>query len=214
LAIAVVLPHDDINLVAGIMQAFDVFLSRYGLHSLMPLVAVMLVMGGIGGVSNWIIAPTKGLLVAAQEGNLPPFFARENAQGAPVVMLLTQAVIVTVLAGLFLFMPSVNGSYWLLTALAAQLYMLMYLLMFIAGIVLRFKAPEHQRPFQIPGGLFGMLLVAGLGLFGVILTFIVSFIPPQGIDVGGGLRYQLILLSGLLLMCSPPLLSTWWMLKR
>ncbi len=39
-------------------------------------------------------------------------------------MLITQAIIVTVLSALFLFMPSVNGSYWLLTALAAQLYML------------------------------------------------------------------------------------------
>ncbi|MFZ4077582.1 MAG: APC family permease, partial [Legionellaceae bacterium] len=128
LAIAVVLPSNDINLVAGIMQAFDAFFGHYGLRWMMPLIALMLVMGGFGGVSNWIIAPTKGLLVAAQDGNLPLFFQRENAQGAPVIMLIGQALIVTCLSALFLFMPSVNGSYWLLTALAAQLYMLMYLL--------------------------------------------------------------------------------------
>src|SRR5690606_30062831 len=62
LAIAVVLPQQDINLVAGIMQAFDAFFARYHLAWLMPVVAVMLVLGGLGGVSNWIIAPTKGLL--------------------------------------------------------------------------------------------------------------------------------------------------------
>jgi amino acid transporter len=210
LAIAVVLPHDQINLVAGIMQAFDAFFSRYGLGALMPLVALMLVMGGIGGVSNWIIAPTKGLLVAAQDGNLPRVFQRENAQGAPVVLLIGQAVIVTLLAGLFLFMPSVNGSYWLLTAMAAQLYMLMYLLMFVAAIRLRFTAPKQPRPFRIPGGILGMLLIAGLGLFGVITTFVVSFIPPPGINVGGLARYEFTLLAGLLLMCSPPLLTSWW----
>lgn len=71
LAIAVVLPGKDINLVAGIMQAFEAFFGNYHMHWMMPVVAVMLVLGGLGGVSNWIIAPTKGLLVAAEDGNLP-----------------------------------------------------------------------------------------------------------------------------------------------
>src|SRR3546814_3020480 len=88
----------------------------------------------------------SGLLVAAEDGNLPEFFQRANRQGAPVVMLMTQAIIVTILSALFLFMPSVNGSYWLLAALAAQLYMLMYLLMFAAAIKLR--SEEHTSELQ------------------------------------------------------------------
>ena len=209
LAIAVVLPSNEINLVAGIMQAFDAFFGHYGLAFMMPLIALMLVMGGFGGVSNWIIAPTKGLLVAAQDGNLPIFFQRENAQGAPVVMLIAQAISVTCLSGLFLFMPSVNGSYWFLTALAAQLYMLMYLLMFITGIALRIKAPSQPRAFRIPGGITGMLLVAGLGIFGVLMTLGVSFIPPTGIDIGGAARYEMFLVFGLFVLCLPPFITAW-----
>jgi amino acid transporter len=209
LAIAVVLPQQDINLVAGIMQAFDAFFARYHLLGMMPIVALMLVMGGLGGVSNWIIAPTKGLMVAAQDGNMPVIFQRANQQGAPVVMLITQAIIVTLLSTLFLFMPSVNGSYWLLTALAAQLYMLMYLLMFAAAIKLRFRKPEHPRGFRIPGGVPGLVFVAGVGIVGALTTLIVSFMPPDGINVGSFVRYELTLVSGLLLMCLPPFLSTW-----
>ena len=207
LAIAVVMPAQDINLVAGIMQAFDAFFKRYELAWLMPIVAVMLVLGGLGGVSNWIIAPTKGLLVAAQDGNLPPFFQRVNKNGAPVTMLIGQAVIVTILSGLFLFMPSVNGSYWLLTALAAQLYMLMYLLMFLAAIKLRLSAPSHPRPFRIPGGIIGLCFVAGVGMIGVLTTLVVSFIPPSDINVGSVLHYEMMLIIGLILMCSPPFIS-------
>lgn len=214
LAIAVVLPQGDINLVAGIMQAFDAFFARYHLLWLMPVIAVMLVMGGLGGVNNWIIAPTKGLLVAAQDGNLPKFFQRENAAGAPTVLLIAQACLVTLLSTLFLFMPSVNGSYWLLTALAAQLYMLMYLMMFLAAIKLRFKAPEQPRPFCIPGGMAGMLLVAGLGLLGVMTTLVVSFMPPEGIDVGGIARYETTLILGLITMSAPPLLWSWFQVRR
>ncbi|MBL7480901.1 APC family permease [Legionella bononiensis] len=209
LAIAVVLPGKDINLVAGIMQAFEAFFLRYNMHWMMPVVAVMLVLGGLGGVSNWIIAPTKGLLVAAEDGNLPELFQRTNAKGAPVVMLITQAVIVTVLSALFLFMPSVNGSYWLLTALAAQLYMLMYFIMFIAAIKLRISEPNHHRPFKIPGGMMGMLFVSGIGIIGVLTTLAVSFIPPEGIDVGSTARYELTLIIGLILMCAPPFISSW-----
>jgi amino acid transporter len=214
LAIAVVLPHDEINLVAGIMQAFHAFLSRYGLIYCMPLIAIMLVMGGLGGVSNWIIAPTKGLLIAAADGNLPPFFQRKNKHGAPVVFLVAQAIIVTVLAALFLFMPSVNGSYWFLTALAAQLYMLMYLMMFMAAIKLRITAPDQPRAFRIPGGLTGLLIVCGLGIVGVLMTLVVSFMPPEGIDVGSVLRYEMSLVIGLISMCSPPFVSAWLQARR
>lgn len=214
LAIAVVLPGKDINLVSGIMQAFEAFFNRYHLHWMMPVVAVMLILGGLGGVSNWIIAPTKGLLVAAEDGNLPEVFQGTNTRGAPVVMLITQAMIVTVLSALFLFMPSVNGSYWLLTALAAQLYMLMYFIMFIAAIKLRLSQPHHQRPFKIPGGLLGMLLVAGVGIIGVLTTLAVSFIPPEGINVGTTLRYELTLIIGLGLMCLPPFVSSWMLSKN
>lgn len=207
LSIAIVLPQNDINLVAGIMQAFDAFFARYHLSFLMPIVAIMLVLGGLGGVSNWIIAPTKGLLVAAEEGNLPRIFKTVNKNGAPVVMLVLQAVIVTFLSAFFLFMPSVNGSYWLLTALAAQLYMLMYLLMFLAGIKLRFKFPNHKRLFLIPGGLLGVTFVAGIGIVGVLTTFLVSFMPPQDIDVGSVVNYEYWLVGGLIIMCLPPFIA-------
>jgi glutamate:GABA antiporter len=214
LAIAVVLPQGDINLVAGIMQAFDAFFARYHLLWLMPMIALMLVMGGLGGVNNWIIAPTKGLLVAAQDGNLPKFFQRENEAGAPTVLLIGQAILVTILSTLFLFMPSVNGSYWLLTALAAQLYMLMYLMMFLAAIKLRLKAPNQPRPFCIPGGMPGMLLVSGLGLLGVMTTLVVSFMPPEGIDVGGIAHYEATLIIGLVTMSVPPLVWSWFQARR
>src|SRR3990167_1862399 len=207
LAIAIVLPPNDINLVAGIMQAFDAFFGRWQLTWLMPLVALMLVMGGLGGVSNWIIAPTKGLLVAALDGNLPPVFQTANQHGAPVIMLVGQAVIVTVLSTLFLFMPSVNGSYWLLTAMAAQLYMLMYLLMFFAAIKLRLSEPDVPRVFHIPGGFVGLLFVAIVGIIGTTVTLAVSFIPPNGINVGNLVHYELILIFGLVFLCSPPFVA-------
>jgi len=204
LAIAVVVPQHQINLVAGIMQAFQVFLGFYHLEQWLPVLSVMIVIGGMGGVSNWIIAPTKGLMVAAEEGCLPKILKTTNRFGAPVYLLVIQAVMVCILASLFVFMPSVSGSYWLLTAVAAQLYMVMYGLMFAAIIKLRRAGVLAHANFKIPGSALGFALVLLAGFTGVTLTFIVSFIAPDHLDVGNLFYYHLLQICGLVLMMSPP----------
>ena len=83
LAIAIVLPEKQISLVAGIMQAFQAFFAVYHLTWLLPFIAVTLVIGGMGSVSNWIIAPTRGLLLAAKDGYLPRHFGNQNKFGMP-----------------------------------------------------------------------------------------------------------------------------------
>lgn len=207
LAIAIVLPHNQISLVAGIMQAYHAFFNAYHLNWLLPIVAAFLVIGGLGGVSNWIIAPTKGLLIAGRDGNLPCVLQDENAHGAPKWLLVWQAVIVSLLSIAFLIMPSVNGSYWLLNALAAQLYMLMYILMFAACIRLRFTHGHLPRIFKIPGGKVGVSIVAGLGIISALVTLVVGFFPPTGIPVGSSAQYDTMIIIGLLLMSLPPFIS-------
>ena len=92
--------------------------------------------------------------------------------------------------------------------------MLMYLLMFLAVLTLRLKAPEHPRAFRIPGGFWGLLLVVIIGLIGILTTLVISFMPPLGINVGGFARYESMLITGLLLMCSPPFISHWLQHRR
>ncbi len=205
LAIAIVLPHNKISLVAGIMQAFEAFLSAYHLSPFMPLIAIMLILGGIGSVNNWIIAPTKGLLVAANDGHLPKHFQKTNQHNAPTTLLIYQAIIVSLLSLAFVFMPTINSAYWLLTALASQLYMLMYLLMFLAMIKVRINFPKTTAKFKIPGGLVGVYIISILGLIGAGTTLAVSFIPPDIITKNAHLRYESSLIIGLVLMSLPPL---------
>lgn len=204
LSIAIVLPVHDISLVAGIMQAFDAFFAGYHLSFLMPVIAIMLIFGGLGGLSNWIIAPTKGLLVAAQQEHFPSVFRQVNHHGAPTSLLVIQAILVSLLCSVFLFMPSINGSYWFLTALTSQVYMIMYIIMFVTGIYLRFKAPEQKRLFAIPGGKVGMLFVGILGIIGCCITLAVGFIPPDNINFGSASAYPWALTAGLVILSLPP----------
>jgi amino acid transporter len=204
LAIAIVLPHDNISLVAGIMQAFDAFFSAYNVKWIMPLVAIMLIMGGLGSVNNWIIAPTKGLLVAAEDGELPKSLEVTNEYGAPTNLLIIQAIIVSILCIVFLVLPTIKSAYWFLTELAAQLYMLMYLLMFVTAIVLRLRSPNKSAAFKIPGGTVGLIFVCLIGIIGTLTTICISFFPPSDVSNMPVFKYFCWLFACLLLMCVPP----------
>ena len=215
LSIAMVLPAKKISLVSGIIQAFDTFFSVYHLQWILPAVALMLIVGGIGGVNNWIIAPMRGLLYAMQDGEMSRHLLRKNRFGAPSTLLIFQALLVTLVVALvFLWLPSVNSSYWLLTTLASQLYMLMYVLIFSAGIRLRYKHYEKQKGFLIPGGNCGIWVVAIAGLVGVITTFVIGFVPPNNIQVGSIAHYEASLITGLIVMSLPPFVMYFFLINE
>ena len=207
LSISIVLPKENISLVTGIIQTFDAFFSVYHLHAILPAIAIMLIIGGIGGINNWIIAPTCGLLYALHDWKISQPLLHENRFGAPSMLLLLQAVIVSIVTLTFLLFPSINASYWFLTALASQLYTFMYILMFIAAIRLRYKDNYQRRQgFLIPGGQGGIWIVAMVGLIGSITTLIIGFIPPNQILVESTLYYETLLITGLLIMSLLPFL--------
>lgn len=204
LSLAIVLPEKEISLVGGVMQAFSLFLSAFHLSALVPVFTVMLLIGSVGGMTSWLISPARGLLQAAEHGFLPDFFAHKNRFGVAGRLLIMQGLVVTTICLAFLLMPSINGSYWLLSDLSTQLYVLMYMLMLIAAIRLEKRVPKNNKNvFTLPGGKIGTWLVCALGLAGCSMTFVVGFIPPAGINVGSMIHYEQIFCAGMMLMILP-----------
>jgi amino acid transporter len=204
LAIAVVLPRSEISLVQGVMQAFSNFLEAYHLSPLMPVLVIMLLLGSVGSMINWIISPAKGLLLAADHGFLPSWLYKLNNHGVASRILILQAILVTLLCCGFLLLPSVNAFYWLFTDLSTELYILMYVMMFIAAIKLKSKFKHNKRPFAVPGGKWGYYFTCALGLFGCIVTLIVGFFPPQeAITLNTANHFRLLFSCGILIMIAP-----------
>ena len=84
--------------------------------------------------------------------------------------------------------------------------MIMYLIMFITALVLRFKNPAKEAAFKIPGGNFGLIFVCLIGIISTITTIVISFLPPTDVNVQSVTNYVLSLMGGSLLMCLPPLI--------
>lgn len=204
LAISAVVPQKEISLLAGSMQAIYALFENYHLKSLIPLMAFLIIIGALASLSTWVAGPSKGLLAAAKEGDLPPLFRKINKKGMPVSLLTMQAIMMSLLSLMFILMPTVNAAFWILTALVAQAYLVMYLLMFAAAIKLRYTKAHVLRPYRIPGGKIGIWLVAGSGILSSLFAIIISFFPPDQISIGGSTFYFTFLISGLCLICLTP----------
>ncbi|OHE74462.1 MAG: hypothetical protein A2007_00905 [Verrucomicrobia bacterium GWC2_42_7] len=206
LAIAIVLPKDDIVLNAGIIQALAEILRSFNAEWLVPFMAILLSLGVVAYVSTWVAGPAKGLVATARSGELPRILQKKNKHGMPISIMIAQALVVTLFSLVLLLMPSVNASYWLLTVISSQVYLVMYLLMFITVVVLRVKRNQVDRPYKIPGGFFGVLVVASVGFAASLFGLFVGFVPPQGVFVGECWVFELVILFGILLLCLPPFL--------
>lgn len=205
LAIAFVIPKSDISLVGGLMEAYQKFLEYYQLTWILPILGILLVIGAIAETNSWIMGPVIGLHATSVHGNLPPFFQKLNRHGMPTNLLLFQAIIVTIVSFVFLLMPTVSGSFWMLSALSAQMYLIMYILMFIAAIRLRYTKPHVPRPYYIPIKHKGIWMVASMGIIASLFAIIIGFIPPSVLKIKNEGFYIFFLLIGLAIMMAIPL---------
>lgn len=209
LAIAIVIPTKDLSLSAGVCQAFDELFKAHNMAWMTPIISFLLAYGALTMVVTWMAGPSKGVREVAKEGYLPKFWQKENKHGMPVGILIVQAVFSTILSLVVIVMPTVSGAFWIMSALAAQLYLVMYLFMFAAAIKLRYSQPDVERPYKIPGGKFGIWIVSGVAFIASIFVMIFGFIPTESVrDKGTGamIGYVAFLFIGVIVFVAAPII--------
>jgi amino acid transporter len=195
LAISWIVPAEQLSLTAGIMQAFDAIFAALGSQWLTPIIGIMLVTASLGGMLTWLAGPSKGLLlISRKEGYLPPFLQRLNKHGVQQNILVTQGAVTTVIALAYAFIPDVSSTYWIFSVITTQVYLIMYLLMFVAAVRLRRKQPDHPRGYRAP-----MLVgLCGVGFAASLAALLIGFVPPSQFESGNAGMYVAIVAGGAL----------------
>ncbi len=204
LAISVAVPSQHISLTAGVMQAFRSLLHHFSVGFLEPVVAIGLVVASLSGLLDWLTGPSTGLVrIGGERGYLPTYFQQVNANGVQLRILVAQGTVITVIGLLYALVPSVSSAYWVFAALATEVYLIMYVLMFVAAGRLRQRQPKHPRGYHAP-------LLRTICMVGVLASLgacIVGLFPPSQLGHASIPLYVSALLAGVLLIgVLPPVL--------
>ncbi|MFB7426417.1 MULTISPECIES: APC family permease [Streptomyces] len=207
LAISWVVPADQLSLTAGVMQAFDAFFSYFNVGWMTPIAAIMLISASLGGMLTWLAGPSKGLLeISRSEGYLPPFLQKLNKFGIQQNILVTQGIVTSVIALGYALIPNVSSVYWIFSTITTQVYLIVYLLMFVAAMRLRKLKPDHPRGYRAPA----LGLICTVGLLSSLAAMFIGFVPPSQFGSGSVWSYILIVGGGLVIL---GLLIPWTFLK-
>ncbi len=198
LALCIIVPPEQIKLLTGIMEIFKLFFAAHHFTFGTQIIGWCIVIGGLGIASSWMIGLTRGIHIALGTAHPPPIFTRLNKNGVPMSILIFQGLIYTLLLSAFILLPSVNSSYWLLSALTAQFALLYYLILFSAAIKLFRK--QSKNTFQTFIGTIMPLSAGIVSLIGIA----VGFIPPLQISPDHLLQYELFMIGSIVVFCIIP----------
>ena len=183
LAIAAVIPQDQINLSAGVVQTFAVLLGHFTANNtiLVKIIALLLAFGVIAEVSSWVVGPTRGMIIAAEEGAIPKSWAKTNEHDVPVYLDIAQGIIVSIWDAVLTFgAGGSNLSFLAAMSLTVVIYLSGYILFFV-GYIKAILGEGLNGAYQMPGGKPVKIIVAIIGLATSIFAFFISFVPPTSI---------------------------------
>ncbi|WP_416396840.1 APC family permease [Allohahella sp. A8] len=118
-------------------------LAASNLNSWLPVVlAVAALFATANAAFSGLISISRLLFGMASVGELPKFMTKTNAQKVPWVATV---VVMVVVAGFILL-----GDIKIVAGMSSLGALLVFVAVNVALIVLRFKAPEKNRPFKVP----------------------------------------------------------------
>jgi amino acid transporter len=169
-AMLIALPAETVSITNGMPQATAALAERLGAAWLAPvvaLVAILLVLGHLGGVGAWLAGSARLPFVAGLDGALPPAFGRIHPRWqTPYLALLVQGALATVFVVASLVGSTVKHAYLVLTQTTLILFFIPYLYVFAAYLRLRRERSPRTT------------LVGVAGLAAVAFSILLGFVPP------------------------------------
>jgi len=195
LAIASVVPAQELNLISGLIDGFNRFFLAFHMAWATPVLISLIILSLFATLNAWFLGPARGLAVAAQNGFLPKALGRSNKKDVPAAIIILQAVICSILSVVFLLMPDISSAFWVLLNLSSQSALIVYILIFAAALKLRSSSKR-----------IGITCAAAIGILTCVIALLTSLIPPSLIHTGGLFHYEMILILSNLVFLSIPFL--------
>jgi amino acid transporter len=213
LGILLAVPVGELSLVTGTWDALVVLGRQWGAAG----DAVVLVLGigflyaCVANVVTWSLGVNRVAAAAAAEGALPSALGRLHPRfQTPHVAFVAMGLVSTaLLVGNAALSARADNLFWMVFKLSGVCFLVSYLLLFPAFVVLRHRRPRQPRPYVMPGGPWAAWGAAGFCWLFVAGSCLLFFRPaPTAADPDSALRESWLLVAetvataavGLLLM--------------
>jgi amino acid transporter len=210
LAILLVLPKDKITglsgFIASVQTVFTVYGGSVAANGTVTLTGLGAVLGAIGGIAlilaylssgtTWVMGADRAQAMAALDGSAPRILGTFSAKfGTPIAVNIMSGIVATVVMLLAFGLASgdANKYFVAVLGLAISTTTISYIGIFPALLKLRISHPHVHRPYSVPGGMPGVVVVtvvttafAVLATIGLLLPGFGTASPdsslPQGFD--------------------------------
>jgi glutamate:GABA antiporter len=148
---------------------------------LSQILGICFVISILGALSFLILNPSV-IFFESGKTILPKALTKTNKANMPANMILWQAVGVSIILLLSGFVPTISDALNMLIFMATLAFFIPYVFLICAYIKLRKTDNQAERPFKVKSNKLAYL-VAGIGLFSVIGTILLTLIPSPGTTV-------------------------------
>jgi amino acid transporter len=168
----------DIEWTAGAYNVIAESVAGKWLGTFMTIGAVI---SAVGLYSAWLLQYSRIPSALAEDGYLPERVSRFHPRWGTPVWAITICAIICSVAAL--------GPFQSLVVVDVTIYAFALLLQFAALIALRIKHPNLKRPYRIPGGWLGLVLVT---LGPIFVLFVAVYYQVLDVGLVQGIGWALI----------------------
>lgn len=139
-----------------------------------PLIAICIIVSGLGGLNGWILLHGQVPEAMAKDGLFPCCFAKTSPQGVPRVGLIVGSILITILLTVN-YKDSLLDQFILIVTVASVMTLFAYLVSSLAALVLIRRKPLFSMVCVI-ASCYSLWAIWGVGLKILILTAVAYII--------------------------------------
>ena len=209
MGILMAVPVSQLSIVTGTWDALTVLGKQWGSagNTLVLLLGLGFLYACVANIITWSLGVNRVAAAAANEGVLPAALGRLHPRfKTPYMAFVSMGAIATaLLVGNAMLSSDQANIFWMTFKLSSLCFLISYLMVFPAFLVLRYRRPDQPRPYRMPGGpgaAWTATLVCWLYVAGACLLFFKPGNSPTAAREAWLLAGEtaLTLVAGLLLM--------------
>ena len=178
--IGAAIPTATISTDSGLIDAVMLITGRSG-GLFVSLVALLFMVTLFGNMISWSMGVNNTACYAAENHDLPRFFARRSPKNnMPTGAALANGIVASLVCVLGVIIQMVapdSELFWTFFALNLVMLLLSYVPVFPAFLALRKKDPDTERPFRVPGGPGLLKLLAYLPMVLIAIAVLFTAVP-------------------------------------